>query len=87
MTAQRAAYVALGAVAALLAYEALRVSIANATRKQVPVFVRSKMPRTPAFQILAPLLGTEAVSETTGELARAIVLDSLPTVIGPRAPL
>lgn len=88
MNAQRAAYTAASVITAWLAYEWLRVRVADAARRTTPRVVREKLDtRAPALALLAPLLGTVAVSEATGVLAEEIVLQTLPTLIGPKSRL
>lgn len=77
---------AIAVVGGWLAYEALRAGIAASVRRQTPVILRRELAtRSPAAGILGPVLGTDAVSEVIGAIAQQSILDTLPTVIGPRA--
>lgn len=79
---------ALGAVTALLVYEVLREALARNLRVNTPLILRRELAnRSPAAGLLAPVLGTVAVSEAAGVIVEQAFLDTAPTLIGrKRAP-
>ena len=77
-----------GAVSAVLVYEILREALARNLRTNTPPILRRELAnRSPAAGLLAPVLGTVAVSEAAGVIVEQTLLDTLPTLIGrKRAP-
>lgn len=74
-----------GIVAGWLAYEALRAFVAKRVRANTPPILQAEIARqSRAAGILGPVLGTPVVAEAVGAIAEQTILDTLPTIIGPR---
>jgi hypothetical protein len=81
----RRVIIAAGVVAAWLGYEALRAFVARRVRANTPPILQAEIARqSRAAGILGPVLGTPVVAEVVGAVAEQTILDTLPTIIGPR---
>lgn len=85
MNYTKPAVIAVAVVGGWLLYEAVRAHVARRVRANTPPILQAEIARqSRAAGILGPLLGTPVVAEAVGAIAEQTVLDTLPTVIGPR---
>lgn len=82
----RTAAIVLAVLGGVAVYELLRAGVGSSVRRRTPEILRREIAaQGPAFGILGPALGTNAVAEVVGAIAQQSIYDTLPTIVGPRA--
>lgn len=77
--------IALATLGAFVLYELLRDALARNARANTPAILRQELAnRNPAAGLLAPALGTVAISNAAGTIVEQTILDTLPTLVGRR---